>query len=122
MENNSVLWALVGVVVGAVLTGIINYLLQLSQFRHNKEMFLLQNKGKEFVKEIILDKLNHRTHIERSFYAIKGGIGGFNDDEIRKFLHEVGATKSPRKDDSGEWWYLKEREMEYIAKKKTKNK
>jgi hypothetical protein len=61
-------WALLGVVIGAALTGIFSYALQDRQFRHNKEMFLLNNKSKEAVKNILEEMLrehqkNHNLHI-----------------------------------------------------------
>jgi len=123
MENNSVLWALIGVIIGALLTGIINYVLQLSQFKHNKEMYYLQNKSKESVKETLLELLNHRKFIDRSFKAISARIGGYDDKELRQLLNEVGAVlvnKKDAKDDKNEWWYLKERKEERKKKKKEK--
>lgn len=110
LELNGATWALLGVIVGALATGIINYLLQRAQFKHNREMFLLQNKSKEQVKEIILDLLNHRVHTDRSFEAIHKRIGGYSEDEIRQLLHEVGARKVS--DGTRELWYLKDREDE----------
>ena len=113
-ELNAPTWTLLGVIVGGLLTGIINFRLQRAQFKHNKEMYFLQNQSKEQVKEIIEDLLNHRSYTDRSFEAIQKRIGGYNEAEIRKMLHEVGAIKSSRKDGSGEWWYLKERAQERI--------
>ena len=113
------LWTLIGVIIGGLLTGIINYLLQKSQFKHNKEMFRLQNRSKEMVKDILNDMLNHRTHTDRSFGALKKRIGGYSDDEIRQILHEIGAIKTTRPDDNNEWWYLKERYQERIEKRNT---
>lgn len=114
------LWALIGVIIGGVLTGVINYFLQKSQFKHNKEMFLLQNKSKEMVKEILVDMLSHIDHTDRSFYALKRRVGGFSEDEIKLILHEIGAKKVIRSDDNSEWWYLKTREQERIEKRKNK--
>ena len=113
-------WALLGVVIGGLITGLINFLLQKSQFKHNKEMFYLENKSRENVKEIIKDLLNHRSHTDRSFDAIRKRIGGYDEDEIRKMLHEVGAKPTTRKGSSVEWWYLMERAQERINNKKAK--
>ncbi|MFC2104462.1 hypothetical protein ACFLS4_03810 [Bacteroidota bacterium] len=121
MENNPVFWALIGVAVGALLTGIINYLLQLSQFKHNKEMFFIQNQTKEKVKEILVELLNHLKYTDRTFVALKKRVGGHSDDEIRKILHELGAKKSTNKKGE-ESWYLKEREAERIANIKARSK
>ncbi len=106
-------WALIGVVVGALLTGFFNWLLQTRQFSHNKEMFLLQNKSSEMVKSVLAEMLNHRSYTDRSFNALKERIGGYTDDEIRQFLHEIGAKKVSR--DGQEWWYLAARQEERIA-------
>lgn len=118
--NEPALWSMIGVLIGGITSGIINYCLQISQFNHQKEMFFLTNKSKEEVKEILNDLLEHRTQIERSFEAIRNRIGGYTNYEIRKLLHEVGATLSSRKDGPGEWWILKERKQELLAKKISK--
>jgi len=112
-------WALAGVLVGAMTTGLINVLLQTRQFAHSREMFHLQNMARESVKTILTEMLNHRTHVERSFDALKAPIGGYADDEIRKYLHEVGAKRVTRKDNT-EWWYLVSRNDERIAKRDSK--
>ena len=111
-------WALLGVAVGAIATGIVNLLQQARQFSHEKEMYYLRNKGIEMVKEILGDMLNHRTHIERSFTALKKRVGGYTDNQIRQFLHEIGAKKTSRKEGEEEWWYLAEREQERLEKRR----
>src|ERR1035437_1099247 len=97
--GNEAYWAIVGVVVGGLLSGVINYFLQLSQFNHNKEMYFLQNQSKEQVKETLKELLNHRTYTDRNFATMRKRIGGYNDDEIRQMLHEIGATKSSSRTD-----------------------
>ena len=114
------IWALIGVIIGGIITGLINYFLQKNQFKHNKEMFFLQNKSKESVKEILTDMLWHKEHIDRSFTALKKRIGGYSEDEIRQVLHEIGALKAIRTEDKSEWWYLKERQEERNEKRKNK--
>lgn len=117
---NEAIWALIGVGVGALLTGWINYGLQKRQFQHNLDMFRLENQSKETVKDILSDLLWHKKFIERSLNALKQNIGGYSEDEIRQLLHEVGAVKTTRKKDGTEWWYLKEREeerLEYLKRK-----
>ncbi|SHG30886.1 hypothetical protein [Flagellimonas flava] len=114
------IWALIGVVVGGLLTGWINYGLQKRQFQHNFEMFRLENQSKETVKSILTDLLWHKKFIDRSMKALKQNIGGYTEDEIRQLLHEVGAVKTTRKKDNTEWWYLKERgeeRIEYLKRK-----
>lgn len=105
-------WALAGVIIGGIVSGLFNIILQRNQFKHNKELFLLQNKSAEQVKEILLEMLNNKNYVDRSFEALKGKIGGYSDDELRKILLEVGALKSIRNEDNSEWWYLKERRDE----------
>lgn len=114
-------WTLFGVIVGSLGTGLFNLLLQRNQFNHNKEMFLLQNKGTEIVKNVLTEMLNHRSYTDRSFSALKAPIGGYSDDEIRQFLHEVGATKKTSREDGTEWWYLLSRKDERIANKQAQN-
>ena len=109
-------WALAGVIVGILGTGLIKLLIQREQFKHDKEMFQLSNKGTGMVKKILIEMLNHRNQVDRSFSALKTPIGGYSDDEIRKLLIEVGAKKVDREDHS-EWWYLLERQDEHISKK-----
>src|SRR5690606_10602478 len=104
LELSSEVWALVGVVTGAVLTGGINYLLQSTQFTHNKEMFYLQNMSKEKVKEYLVELLNHKKYPERKFVTIRKRIGAYSDDELRIFLAEVGAVTSKSKK-GDELWY-----------------
>ena len=74
------MWALIGVGVGTLGSGIISYFLQSGQFKHSKEMFLLQNKSAETVKNILNDMLNHRSYTDRSFSSLKNPIGGYSDD------------------------------------------
>jgi hypothetical protein len=109
-------WALAGVIVGILGTGLFKLLLQSKQFEHDKEMFQFSNRGSEAVKNILIEMLNHRNHVDRAFSALRAPIGGYSDDEIRKLLIEVGAKKVYREDDS-EWWYLLERQDEHISKK-----
>ena len=102
------LYTILGVITGSIITGLLNYWFQRNQFKHNKEMFILQNKSKEQVKDILIDVLNHKNYAARSFDTLKKRIGGFTEDELRQILYEVGARRTTRKDKS-EWWYLKYR-------------
>lgn len=89
----------------------------------NKEMYFLQNKSKESVKETLLELLNHRNYVDRSFKALSERIGGYNDKELRLILNEVGAVKVNKKDakdGKNEWWYLKDRKGERDEMKKKK--
>lgn len=107
-------WALLGVLVGTVLTGLFGYAMQNRQFKHNKEMFFLSNKSKESVKELLDNMLQHRTHVARTFEALKKPIGGYTDEEIRQLLHEIDAKRVHRKKDGAEMWYLLSRKQEWI--------
>ncbi|MEO0528865.1 MAG: hypothetical protein AAFZ89_16655 [Bacteroidota bacterium] len=117
---NEAIWALIGVVLGGVITGGFNFYLQKKQFEHNIEMFQLQNRSRENVKEILEELLWHKKFIERSFSALKKNVGGFDDDEIRILLHEIDAIKTVRKSDSTEWWYLNDRKEERLQRLKSK--
>jgi DNA-binding PadR family transcriptional regulator len=61
---------------------------------HAEKMYKLENQGKENIKELLLDMLNHRTHIDRTFDALKKRIGGYSDDEVRKLLMELSACRT----------------------------
>lgn len=111
------LWALLGVLVGTIGTGLFSLRAQTKQFAHEKEMHLLKNKGVEMVKLILIEMLNHRSYTDRSFAALKAAVGGYSDDQIRTFLHEIEAKKTSRESDPSEWWYLSARSEERIAKK-----
>jgi len=116
-------WALTGVIVGGLLSGLINYLLQRGRFKQEKMMFLLQNQSAEMVKNLLVEMLNHRSYTDRAFAALKKPIGGYSDDEIRQLLHELNAKKIER--DGEEWWYLLAREeerIEHLRQKKAKAK
>lgn len=114
-------WAIIGVVTGALMTGLFGLLLQAKQFSHEKKMFLLKNRSAEKVKEILTEMLNHRTHVRRSFHALKGAVGGYSEDELRQFLHEIGARRVAGDNSNEEWWYLETRKDEYVAKLKGAN-
>lgn len=111
-EINKEIWTIIGVIIGALLTGVLNYIFQKSQFKHNKEMFYLQNISKEKVKETLIELLNHKKYPERKFKTIRKRIGAFNDDELRVLLTEVGGVKVESKTNKEEYWYLKERNNE----------
>src|SRR5690606_32160894 len=98
----------------------INLMLQRRQFKHEKEMHVLQNQSSENVKSLLTEMLGHKSYTDRSFDAIRRKVGGFTDDEIRQLLHEVGANKVSRNDDKKEYWYLEIREGERIEKRENR--
>lgn len=111
-------WALAGVLLGALASGVVAVLLQKRQFAHEKEMHKLQNQSAENVKGLLTDLLEHSTHVRRSFGALRKRVGGYDDEELRRLLHEAGAKRIPSKDGSEEWWYLASREAEYVARQR----
>lgn len=115
-------WALLGVLVGAAAPGFFSWRLQSRQFEHEKEMFRLQNKSAEMVKAMLQEMLNHQSYTDRSFLALKERAGGYTDNEIRQFLHEIGARSTRRSDGTEEWWYLVSREPERIAKRAARDR
>lgn len=118
---SDVMWALLGVVVGALLSAGTSWLLQSRQFKHEMKMYSLANQSKESVKAVLLEMLNHKSYTDRSFSAIRERVGGFTDDELRQLLHEVGARKISRQEASEEWWYLESRKQERLEKKDRRN-
>ena len=65
--------------------------------------------------------LNHRKHIRRSFTALKKPIGGFSDDEIRQFLHELDAKRTSNQEGQ-EMWYLLSRQEEFAERRREASK
>ncbi len=110
------MWALIGVAVGAGIAGLVNWIQQSRQFAHDQEMFTLKNKSADMVKAILAEMLNHRRYVERSFEALKKSVGGYSDEAIRQFLHEIGARRTERDDGAEEWWYLTSRQQERVTR------
>jgi hypothetical protein len=110
------MWALIGVVVGAGITGVVNWIQQSRQFAHDREMFTLKSKSADMVKAILVEMLNHRRYVERSFEALKKSVSGYSDEAIRQFLHEIGARRTERDDGAEEWWYLTSRQQERVTR------
>ncbi|WP_371396047.1 hypothetical protein [Fretibacter rubidus] len=107
------LWALLGVVIGGLISGVMNYALQTKRFKHDINMFKLKNQSAEVVKSLLTEMLSHSSFTDRSFDALRRPIVGYDDNDVRKFLHEVGAKKIDR--DGEEWWYLLSRHDERVA-------
>jgi hypothetical protein len=110
------MWALIGVAVGAGIAGVVNWIQQSRQFAHDREMFTLKNESADMVKAILAEMLNHRRYVERSFEALKKSVGGYSDEAIRQFLHEIGARRTERDDGAEEWWYLTSRQQERVTR------
>ena len=110
-------WALIGTVVGALLSTGVGWFMQSRQFKHEEKMYARANQGREAVKAILLEMLNHKNYTDRSFAALRERVGGFTDEELRQLLHEIGARKTSREGGTEEWWFLKSREQERLEKK-----
>lgn len=113
-------WALGGTALGALLSTASNWWTQSRQFKHEEKMHVLQNQSREAVKAILLEMLNHKSYTDRSFHAMRERVGGFNDDELRQILHEIGARKTSRNEGAEEWWHLDSRKQERIDKRTMK--
>ena len=114
-------WALLGTIVGAALSAGAAWLLQSRQFKHDEKMHAIVNQGKEAIKAILMEMLNHKSYTDRSFTALRERVGGLTDDELRHLLHELGARKTSRAEGSEEWWYLDSRREERIKKSEERN-
>lgn len=115
-------WALSGALLGALISGGVGLILQTRQFKHEERMYQIANLGKEAIKSILLEMLNHKSYTDRSFSALRERVGGVTDDELRQALHELGARKTSRNDGSEEWWYLDSRSAERIEKREARKK
>jgi len=110
-------WAIVGTVVGAILSVAAARLIQSKQFKHEERMYVLANQAKESLKGILLEMLNHKSYTDRTFAALRERVGGLTDDELRLLLHELGARKTTHKKSEEEWWFLESRRQERIDNK-----
>lgn len=118
--------ALLGAVAGGAFVVLGNVVNQLMEERREQKKFARENASGTAAKAVMQEMLNHRKYTDRTLWALKQRIGGFTDDELRKFLLEIGAQKSGRTDD--EWWYLKsripernKRKQAFQAKQKAKS-
>jgi hypothetical protein len=116
----SAILALLGTVVGGIVTVLTSYFLQKQRFEQevklkqedNKTEFMAENTAKHF--------LSHKSFTDRSFETLRNHLGGFDDDELRKILVRAGAIRVSR-DDGSEWWRLLSRMDEYIETKRAKH-
>lgn len=114
-EVLSIIASLGGVMVG----GGISYLLQRNQLRHAYKLKIEELKTEHMAEKTAQYYLSHKGYTDRRFETIKKGLGGFEDDELRKILVRAGAVRSYR--DGEEWWTLLERIPEKIEKKKARH-
>lgn len=118
---NEAIWAIIGVVIGALMSAGADWLMQSRQFKQEMQMYSLANQSKDAVKSVLLEMLNHKAYTDRSFPTLREGAEGFTDDELRQILHELGARKTSRDNDSEEWWFLESRRQERHEKKSKHN-
>lgn len=110
---------LVSSLIGVIVGGGISYLLQRNQLRHAYKLKVEELKTEYMAEQTAKYYLSHQGYTDRKFETIKKGLGGFEDDELRKILVRAGAIRSFRADE--EWWTLLERLPEKIEKKKLSN-
>lgn len=107
--------------LGAVVGGLISWLLQKQQFAHQLKLAQEANKTEFMAERTARHYLDHKGYTDRSFEVIRDHLGGFDDDEVRRILVRAGAIKV-KGDDGKEKWRLLERSPEYIEKKIAKEK
>ena len=111
------IWGIAGIIIGFLGKGLIDLINSRRTQEHAEKMYKIKNQGAENIKELLLEMLNHRKYIDRTFDALKKRIGGYSDEEIRKFLMDVGAQKVRNNKNDVEMWYLTNRQEERIARK-----
>lgn len=104
-EDFSFISYVLAVVLGGVVTVVVNWLSHRQQFKTD---FAAERTAKRL--------LRHRGYTDRSFDALQKSIGGFEDDELRKLLVRAGAIRAYR--DGTEYWRLLSRMDEYLKRKK----
>ncbi len=118
--------------VTAIGTGFVTFLIQERQMAKQLEIEKLKidadfkSKIEEIKTEYIAERtakayLNHPDYKKRSFSLLKGRLGGFSDDELRKILVRAGAVKFMGPNSKGqkiEWWGLLDRNPEISIKDK----
>jgi hypothetical protein len=86
---NEAIWAIIGVIIGALMSTGASWLMQSRQLKHEMRMYSLANQGKEVVKSVMLEILDHKAYTDRSFSALSERVRGFTDDELGQILHEL---------------------------------
>ncbi|MCG8696761.1 MAG: hypothetical protein MI922_01810 [Bacteroidales bacterium] len=112
--DSSIISAL-SALTGALIGGLISFLLQKQKLAHELRMLQQEHKTEFMAESTAKHFLNHKKYTDRSFDTLKNHLGGFDDDELRKILVRAGAIRVFR-DDGSEWWRLLSRMDEYIDK------
>jgi hypothetical protein len=114
MDN--ALWHTFSALMGAIVGGLMSFLLNRQQFRNQLRILQEQHKV-DFMAELTARHfLSHKSFTDRSFETLRNHLGGFTDDELRKILVRAGAVRIYREDGS-EWWRLLSRMDEFIERK-----
>lgn len=117
------IWGLMGILLGFLGKGLFDLIRTRMTQEHSEKMYKLENQGKENVKEILLDMLNHRKYVDRNFETLKKRIGGYSDDEIRRILIEINAQRVGSSTSRHEQWFLSSRAGERDTREnRNKNK
>ena len=115
------IWGIAGIILGFLGKGLMDLIKSRRSHKHTEKMYKLENQGEENIKDLLLEMLNHRKFIDRTFVALKKRIGGYTDDEIRKLLMEIGAQKVRSTKDNKEMWYLSSRQEERNERRNQQN-
>ena len=83
--------SLISSLSGVLIGGTISYLMQRSTFRHQYRLKIEELKTEHMAERTAHYYLSHKGYTDRRFETIKRGLGGFEDDELRKILVRAGA-------------------------------
>ena len=99
--------SLAGVVVGGIISYLLNRQNLKFQFFIKQEENKTINTAEKTIKYYLLEE-NKNTRLERSFSHFRTKLPGFTDDELRKILVRSGAVRFIREDEKDEekkeWW------------------
>lgn len=88
--------------------------LQQEQFRRDFELDREKVRTEFMAEQVAKQLLEFKGWKQRSFKEIKGKLGGFEDNELRKILIRAGAVKFKRREDSEELWGLLSKNKEEL--------
>ena len=110
------MWTTLSALLGALVGGGISWMLNRQQFANQLKLSREQHRTEFMAEETARALLGHKSFTDRSFETLKGHLGGFEEDELRKILVRAGAMRVYR-DDGSEWWRLVSRMDEFIERK-----
>ena len=113
---DSHVWTTLSALLGALVGGGISWMLNRQQFANQLKLSQEQHRTEFMAEETARALLNHKSFTDRSFETLRGHLGGFEEDELRKILGRAGAMRVYR-DDGSEWWRLVSRMDEFIERK-----